>query len=382
MIADNGKNIENLLHNECFKEILEYLLTEKGLNYANLPKAHLMFHNYQNENRTALEEHLVEAANYSRSGDNVNLHFTVSTEDIARFEKIVENVKTKYEKTYGVKFQVDYSFQKPSTDQIAVNLKNEIFKNDDGSILFCPGGHGALIENLNELNAEIIFIKNIDNVVPDKLKEITYRYKKLIGGYLLEIQKQIHEFLLQIAEGGLNDIDIHKLQTFIKKYLYFDIAQGFFKMEEVEQYDYLYSFLNRPVRICGMVKNEGEPGGGPFWVKDNNGNLSLQIIEKSQLDINDEKQKNIFLSATHFNPVDLVCAIKDVNGKNFQLKDFVDYNTGFISIKSKGGKELKAQELPGLWNGAMADWLTIFVEVPIETFNPVKTINDLLRQQH
>jgi hypothetical protein len=257
-------------------------------------------------------------------------------------------------------------------------MGNEPFRNPDGSILFRPGGHGALIENLNDLDADIAFIKNIDNVVPDRLKESTYLYKKVIGGMLMMLREKTCEFLVELDSG----IIPRGIEEFAKNELNIRFPQNWSGMDQNERLDFLFTKLNRPIRICGMVKNEGEPGGGPFWVKNLKGETSLQIVEASQIDMNDEAQKKILSEATHFNPVDLVCSLRDYKGKDFDLNEFVDPQTGFISIKSKDGKDLKAQELPGLWNGAMADWITVFVEVPIETFNPVKTVNDLLRPQH
>ena len=261
-------------------------------------------------------------------------------------------------------------------------MNNEPFRNSDGSLLFRPGGHGALLQNLNDLHKEIIFIKNIDNVVPDRLKTTTYDYKKVLGGYLFRLQQQQFEYLNLLDEGCLADDEIEEIAKFAKEKLMIDIPNFFKTYNEIEKIDYLYGKLNRPMRICGMVKNEGEPGGGPYWVRNSNDEISLQIVESSQIDHNNEKQEAIFQSATHFNPVDLVCATQDFRGESFDLNDYIDYNTGFISKKSKDGKDLKALELPGLWNGAMADWINIFVEVPVITFNPVKTVNDLLRDNH
>ncbi len=272
--------------------------------------------------------------------------------------------------------------QKPSTDTIAVDMKNKPFRNDDGSFLFRPGGHGALIENLNDVKGDIIFIKNIDNVVPDRLKYETYTYKKVIGSYLTEIQKKIFEYLKILANSNINKDTIIEITDFAEKKLNMIFSPVFNNYHEKEKIKYLSEKLNRPVRVCGMVRNEGEPGGGPFWVKDAEGNSGLQIIESSQVNLNDPGQKEIFKASTHFNPVDIVCGVKDYKGDNFNLKNFIDHSTGFITKKSKDGRDLKAQELPGLWNGAMAKWITIFVEVPLITFNPVKTVNDLLRKEH
>ncbi len=383
VLANDGYDIEKLLEEKDFNVILDYFLTEKGLGYSKLPKGLLLFHNYPDEPRTALEEHLVEAARYAVNKEGTaTVHFTVSPEHQEKFQAKVDDKKGKYEKIYDVKLEVTYSQQKPSTDTIAVDMNNEPFRNDDGTILFRPGGHGALIENLNDLEGDIIFIKNIDNVVPDRLKDTTVQYKKVIGGLLLNLQDQTFEYLDELDDGNVSDEKLKEIETFAKERLNIFIPDAYEGYEKMEKIDFLFNKLNRPMRVCGMVKNEGEPGGGPFWVKDENDELSLQIIESSQIDFSKPDQKEIVSKATHFNPVDLVCGVRDFNGEPFDLREFVDPKTGFISQKSKDGRDLKAQELPGLWNGAMADWNTVFVEVPLITFNPVKTVNDLLREQH
>ncbi|MCF8299221.1 MAG: DUF4301 family protein [Saprospiraceae bacterium] len=381
VMLNNGLDIEKCFSEKDYNCIIDYLLFEKGLNYSEKPKALLKFHKYADHNRMAIEEHLVEGANYSRDADsNVYIHFTVSPEHQESFIENINLVKPIYEEKLGVKYNIIYSVQKPSTDTIAVDMNNNPFRNNDGSILFRPGGHGALIENLNEIDADIIFVKNIDNIVPDGLRDETYKYKKLIGGYLLKLQQQIFYYLEILGSGNISNEELEEIIEFCENVLY--VKCDFDGMERIEKLDFLYNILNRPLRVCGMVKNEGEPGGGPFIVKDQNGNTSLQIVESSQIDSNNPEQMAFVSQATHFNPVDLVCAVKDIDGKKYNLMDFVDPSTGFISKKSKDGKDLKAQELPGLWNGAMAFWNTIFVDVPIITFNPVKTVNDLLREEH
>ncbi len=385
-LAEHNKDIDTLLSENRLVEIAEFLLENEGLGYGKLPKALLKFHKYKEVSRYALEEHLVEAAHYSTAetdeGVVAQLHFTVSQEHLDIFKKVVEEVLPHYEEMFNIKYEITYSVQKPSTDTIAVDINNEPFRNNDGSLFFRPGGHGALIQNLNDLHKEIIFIKNIDNVVPDRLKPTTYDYKKVLGGYLFKLQQQQFEYLNLLDEGCLANDEIDEIANFAREKLMIDIPNFFKTYNEIEKIDFLYSKLNRPMRICGMVKNEGEPGGGPYWVRNSNDEISLQIVESSQMNHNDEKQESIFKSATHFNPVDLVCATQDFKGNSFDLNDYIDVNTGFISKKSKDGKDLKALELPGLWNGAMADWINIFVEVPIITFNPVKTVNDLLRDNH
>ncbi len=382
-LQNRGIDMEELLKTQNYNPIIDGLLDESGLNYAGLPKGLLMFHDYLNGARTSLEEHLVEAAVYaSDENKHSRIHFTVSPEHQSKFEEKLLQKSDAIEKEYKTKFEVGFSQQKPVTDTIAVTEENEPFRNQDGSLLFRPGGHGALIYNLNELDNEIIFIKNIDNIVPDRLRNDTYIYKKAIGGLLIRLQEQTFDFLEILDDGNVDDETLMLIRDFAQNELSVDIPAAFEGYESIEKIDFLFNKLNRPMRICGMVKNEGEPGGGPFWVENENGEKSLQIVESSQIDFSDAEQKRIVEKATHFNPVDLVCGVYNFQGEKFNLLDFIDPDTGFISVKSKDGKNLKAMELPGLWNGAMADWITIFVEVPIITFNPVKTVNDLLRSQH
>jgi hypothetical protein len=383
ILENSGFTIDKLLSERKYKTILEFLLTEKGLGYAVLPKGLLLFHDYEDGPRLAIEEHLAEAAHYSNDKKNISrIHLTVSPEHQQKFIEAIDATKTKYEQKFAVKYEIDFSQQKPSTDTIAVTPENLPFRNPDGKLLFRPGGHGALIENLNDLNGEIIFIKNIDNIVPDRLKGDTYFYKKVIGGLLIRLQEKNFEFLDLLDEGNLTEIELKEIQDFAEKELNIFIPDAYEAYEQMEKIDFLFNKMNRPMRVCGMVKNEGEPGGGPFWVIDENDYESLQIVEASQIDFSNPAQKEIVNSSTHFNPVDLVCGVRNYKGENFDLHEYIDPETGFISSKSKGGKALKALELPGLWNGAMADWITVFVETPLITFNPVKTINDLLRLQH
>ena len=382
IIKYNNLDIDNLVEQGRYKEILKYFLFEHGLNYGQKPKGVLLFHKYENNVRTAFEEHLTEGINYAKSAHNkVKIHFTISPEHQELFNELFEKSKEDFKEQSGVKFEISFSQQKPSTDMLAVDLNNELFRNTDGSLLFRPGGHGALIENLNDLDSEIIFIKNIDNVVPDKLKDITILYKKALAGLLLSYQEIIFNYINIIESKIFTEETLTDIKQFVKQELCFDFVE-YDKFETEACAKYLFEILNRPIRVCGMVKNEGEPGGGPFWVKQTNGIVDLQIVESSQINQGDKNQKEILKSSTHFNPVDLICAIKNYKDETFDLLKYRDLNTGFISKKSKDGRELKAQELPGLWNGAMAHWNTIFVEVPIETFNPVKTVNDLLRPEH
>lgn len=368
------------------QKLLEGLLLEHGLNYGNLPKGLLKFHSYPNGSRTSLEEHLVEGAYYSKNNKGiVQLHFTVSPEHQQAFEKHVAEIIPKYGQLFGVTYRISFSQQKPSTDTIAVTPDNQPFRNTDGSLLFRPAGHGALLENLNDLDADLIFIKNIDNVVPDKHKKPTVDFKKALAGVLLSLQEQIFYYqktLKMHHPSSLESAFYAEAANFLENVLNITPPQNHYYSEKEELYHYLDKKFNRPIRICGMVKNQGEPGGGPFFALNSDGSVSLQIVESSQIDFKDPEQSSIAKNATHFNPVDLVCAVRNYAGKKYNLLEFSDPNTGFISLKSKDGKELKAQELPGLWNGSMADWNTLFVEVPIETFNPVKTVTDLLRKEH
>ncbi|MCK5028418.1 MAG: DUF4301 family protein [Bacteroidales bacterium] len=375
-------DVENLLEQGRYKEILKYFLFEEGLNYGQKPKGILLFHINNNSAKTAFEEHLIEGINYTKSANNkVKIHFTISVEHQEMFKKLVSKSVKKLEDNFSVKFEISFSQQKPSTDMIAVDLNNDLFRNNDGSLLFRPGGHGALIENLNDLDAEIIFIKNIDNVVPEKLKETTIKYKKALAGILLSYQEKIFNYIDKIESNDFDCELTQEIEQFIKQELSYDFVK-YEKMDLGICKKRLLEILNKPIRVCGMVKNEDEPGGGPFRVIQSNGAVNLQIVESSQINQDDAQQVSLLKLSSHFNPVDLVCAIKDYKGDKFDLLKYRDPNTGFISKKSKDGKELKAQELPGLWNGAMAKWNTIFVEVPIETFNPVKTVNDLLRPEH
>jgi hypothetical protein len=382
LILKEGKKADSLTEKD-YHNILDYLLGEEGLNYSNLPKALLAFHNYQESPRTALEEHLVEALHYTKDNHSVaRIHFTLSPEHINKFEEKIREVKEKYESQFHGRLEIGYSIQKSSTDIIAVDEHNEPFRNSDGTLHFRPAGHGALLSNLNDLDADIIFIKNIDNIVPDKHKAPTYESKKLIGGYLLFIRLKIYHFLKKAETGDITESEINEIVSFVVKQKLIFLPEDFKKFNITQKSKILAQKLNRPIRVCGMVRNVGEPGGGPFWVSDKDGGASLQIIESSQVDMKDLTQATIFRSATHFNPVDLVCCTIDYKGKPFNLTDFIDRSTGFISMKSSGGRTLKAQELPGLWNGSMAGWITLFVELPLITFNPVKTINDLLRDEH
>lgn len=378
---NTGKTIDALLEERQYKAIVSNLLEAAGLNYGALPKGLLKFHRYADGVRTPLEEHLVEGALYAagKSGE-ANVHFTVSTEHRQLFQQLVDAKVAEYEAKYGIRYHVSFSEQKPSTDTVAADMENKPFR-DKGKLLFRPGGHGALIENLNDLDADVVFIKNIDNVVPDRLKGDTVTYKKLLAGVLVTLQAKAFDYLRLLDGGHYSHDQLEEIIRFVQRDLRCrraDLKQ----LEDADLVIYLRKKLNRPMRVCGMVKNVGEPGGGPFLAYNPDGTVSLQILESSQIDMKDPEKKAMFEQGTHFNPVDLVCAVRDYKGNKFNLLNYVDKATGFISYKSKGGKELKALELPGLWNGSMSDWNTVFVEVPLSTFNPVKTVNDLLREQH
>jgi len=379
---NEGESIGTLKKSTYFKPIIKNLLLPQGLNYGQLPKGLILFHSYPEDPRTAMEEHLMEGALYAcNSSRQVNVHFTVSPEHKELFQKLCDEKVPVYEQKFGVRFNVTFSEQKASTDTIAADSDNQPFRDKDGGLVFRPGGHGALIENLNDLSADIVFVKNIDNVVPDSFKEPTVLYKQLLAGVLVSLQQKIFHYLELIDSGKYEHEQLLEMLYFLQDELCIKNPQT--KMlEDVELVLYIKSKLNRPLRVCGMVRNTGEPGGGPFLTVNPDGTTSLQILESSQIDLTDPDKKALFEKGTHFNPVDLVCGLKDYEGNKFNLPDYVDKATGFISSKSKNGKELKALELPGLWNGAMSDWSTVFVEVPIETFNPVKTVNDLLRPEH
>ncbi|WP_269227221.1 DUF4301 family protein [Flavobacterium eburneipallidum] len=358
---------------------IKTLLSSDYFDFANKPKGVLSFHKYKTHIATAVEEHLHECVSYANSNGSSNLQFTVSESHQTQFESIVEAVKPKVEEQSGTTIDISYSFQNKSTDTIAVDMKNKAFRDKNDKLFFRPGGHGALIENLNDLDADIVFIKNIDNVIQNNLEAISL-YKKALAGVLIELQQQVFQYLNQIdnsTEEGLEEI-----VEFAKNKLNIVLIDGFSKYTLKNKISHLKGILDKPIRACGMVKNEGEPGGGPFWVQEPKGAISLQIVESSQVDTENAKQNKILASATHFNPVDLVCGIRNYKNEKFDLTQFVDHNSGFIVEKNQNGRPLKSYELPGLWNGAMAKWITIFVEVPLITFNPVKTINDLLKPAH
>ena len=368
-------DIDDYMRRGDYSTVINFLLKEQYLSYGSLPKALLKFHRYGAVQRTPLEEHIVEGALYARNSDNtVNLHFTISPEHRKAFLKKIAEVKHYYESTFGIKLKITFSEQKHYTDTIAVDEQNNPVRDENGRLTFRPGGHGALIENLNEQRADLIFVKNIDNVVPDWMKHTTVIYKQVLAGMLLELREKTFD-ALRTLDGKPDKQTLNRLIRFAKEELNIMVPEGCDAKT-------LHTLLNRPMRICGMVKNLGEPGGGPFYTIDTKGRRSLQVVESAQVNHNDPQQEKIFQASTHFNPVDLVCSTKNYRSRYFDLRQYVDPQTGFISKKTKGALTVKSQELPGLWNGAMADWITLFVEVPIATFNPVKTVNDLLRKEH
>jgi hypothetical protein len=378
----DGHNISSLMKERRFSTILNYILMARGLNYGHLPKAVLKFHSYREHTRTALEEHLVEAARYVKDSEGIcRIHLTLSPEHQSEVEHHISQVVERYERRYNVRFDIAISLQLPSTDTIAVDMANMPFRDNEGHLVFRPGGHGSLLKNLNIIDYDIIFIKNIDNVAPDRLKEDTILFKKILGGYLVLLQDRIHSYIRYLENKPVSDETVAHAGAFCRDTLCASLPENFEEFDRSRMIRFLLNKLNRPLRVCGMVKNVGEPGGGPFWVS-RHGAMSIQIIEQAQVDMTADDQKGIWSSSTHFNPVDIVCAVKDYRGNKFDLEAFVDTGAYFISEKSLEGKRLKALEHPGLWNGAMAGWNTVFVEVPITTFSPVKTVHDLLRKEH
>lgn len=376
-----GKGVKALVADGKPVEVVKCLITGEGMNYGAMPKGLLQFHKVGDEVHTPLEEHLEEGAQYATDKDKkVNIHFTVSPEHRSAFEALIGEKVPEMEKKWGVKYSVSLSEQKASTDTVAVTMDNVPYREND-KLLFRPAGHGALIENLNDMNADVVFVKNIDNVVPASLREATVKYKKVIGGYLVKVQKQIKEYVEALRSGKYTIEDLRTMVKFLHDTLNVRNEQTK-NLDDSELALYLLKKFNRPIRVCGVVKNDGEPGGGPYIAYNADGTTSPQILESAQFDKSKPESVELIKSGSHFNPVDLVCYIKDVDGNKFDLKKYVDKDTGLISEKSKSGVTIKALELPGLWNGSMSDWNTVFVEVPIATFNPVKTVNDLLRPQH
>ncbi len=376
-------NVNELIEAGRYADVLKALLLPEGMNYGGLPKALLRFHRAAAGTvHTPLEEHLEEGAQYAADRDRrVSIHFTVSPEHRAGFERLIKAKVPLMEKVWGVKYDISLSEQKASTDTIAVNMDNTPYRDAKGNLLFRPAGHGALLENLNERDADVVFIKNVDNVVPLRLRSVTTRYKKILGGYLVMVQRQVKKYLETLDKGNVKPADLKAMLNYARLTLCIHASETD-GMDGEALATWLRGKFNRPIRVCGVVPNEGEPGGGPYLAYNADGSASPQILESAQINPDDPAAVEMMKGGTHFNPVDLVCYIKDYKGIKFDLRQFVDPETGFISIKSKDGVDIKALELPGLWNGSMSDWNTIFIEVPIDTFNPVKTVNDLLRPSH
>ncbi|MDY0016835.1 MAG: DUF4301 family protein [Candidatus Delongbacteria bacterium] len=370
-------DIDKLIENRNWKEIIDHILYEKGLNYADKPKAMIKFTKYDGYTRTAMEEQIYEAITVCTDKDNlIRIHFTVSEKYIPQVNEMISDLR---EELSGITLDFSLSVQKPSTDTLAVYADdNTPVKNENGELVFRPGGHGALIENLNDLDADIVIIKNIDNAVNKEYRQQSEEYTKLLLGYLLNIENKVKSFLKEI--DILSQDSIEEIKFLSRKYFSIDLEKQMEYLENHRKNDFLFDFLNRPIRVCGMIRNTGEPGGGPFFVKNRKG-ISLQIVESSQIDLNDPLKKRIFERSTHFNPVLLVCSLRDYRNEKFDLKKFVDRDSYFVSKKTFNGREIKALELPGLWNGAMSDWISAFVEIPLETFCPAKTVNDLLKKE-
>jgi len=382
-VAAAGEDLDGLLANGRHEEVLRYILAPGGLNYGNLPKALIAFHRCGDNARTALEEHLAEAALTVRdAGGRCRVHFTVSPEhrkDVAAF---LEAVKGRYEEEYGVKYLLGLSVQDPATNTVAADLGGRPVTTEDGRLLLRPGGHGSLLKNLNDLQGDIVFLKNIDNVAPDRLKDLRVRWQKVIGGLLVGLQERIFSCLMALSAPGVGEGELEGIENFCRRDLALDLPEDLRSRGREGRREFLFALLDRPLRVCGVVRNEGEPGGGPFWVRGEDGKVSRQIVEESQIDGGDPAQRAIWERATHFNPVDLVCAVRDFRGVPFDLRRFIDPKTASVTVKSERGRDIKVLEHPGLWNGSMARWLTVFVEVPLLTFNPVKTVADLLRPHH
>ncbi len=382
-LRKRGEDINAISSNGNCGEIFNCLLTEKGLSYADCPKGLILFHKYPEGARTAFEEHLVEAAAYAKDDRDVcSVHFTVSPEHQSRFESLLERVRVEYEARYGAVFEVSFSVQSKSTDTIAVDEANRPYRDENGNLHFRPAGHGALIENLNRIGGDIVFIKNVDNVVPDRLKETNMQWKKALAGYLIALSDRISDALNRLIDGPVDDNLIPEILDWAPRELCVEVPGHIPDAPLAEQRDYLIHLLDRPLRVCGMVPSTGDPGGGPFWIREKDGTRSIQIVENAQIDPASPQQQSVLKGLTHFNPVDIFAAVRNRHGQAYFLPDFVDQDAFFISKKFKDGHPVKSLELPGLWNGGMAYWNTVFVEVPGDMFNPVKTVNDLLRENH
>ncbi|WP_246124782.1 DUF4301 family protein [Algibacter pacificus] len=375
-------NYDNFSKSEACTAFVKTMLDENALNYSFFPKGLLPFHTYNNVAVTAFREHLLESTLYASSNNKANLHFTVSEKHHKYFNAELSKIKSELEEKTNTTFNVSFSYQKEETETLALTTDNQIYRNEDGSILFRPAGHGALIENLNDLDHDIVFIKNIDNIVVFEKNKDVSEYKKMLGGVLVEAQERVFNFLKRLDDTDVSEAELLEIAQFITSKMNVSIGDDFDDLASEDKKNYLKTKLNKPIRVCGMVENVGEPGGGPFYVKDKNGDVSLQIVEFAQIDIDNTAQADIVKNASHFNPTDLVCGIKNYKGEKFNLLNYVDPEAAFITMKTQNGTDIQALELPGLWNGSMADWISIFVEVPLNTFSPVKTVNDLLKPEH
>ncbi len=389
IMGQDGLDMEDVILQGGFRTILDYLLTKRGLNYGCLPKALLKFHSYEGETRTAFEEHLAESVAYTGADSGqCKLHFTVPPHYADYCDNHMVDARRRFRDRCGMSFDIGFSFQKTSTNTIAVDTKGYPFRNRFGRLHFRPAGHGALLENLNDLQADLVYIKNIDNIVPERLHGKVCFWKKVLGGYLVGLQEKIHSLVRVLKSPSGPDREriienaIREARLFAAEELPIVFAEDFDRWPVEEKRAFLLDRLDRPIRVCGVVPNAGEPGGAPFWVEDENGVLSVQIVEKAQVDFGPEEQGKIWNSSTHFNPVDIVCCARDCEGRPYDLRKFVDPDAVIITKKFKDGEEIRALELPGLWNGSMAHWITVFVEVPPYTFNPVKSVYDLLRPEH
>lgn len=381
-MRENHQYVDNLQEHQQQLIFVKTMLLQEGLGYGGIAKGLVPFHRYQDRLLTAFEEHFIEAAAYASTKGVAKLHFTVAKDQRQRFEEEYKRLVKSLEQELGVRFEVYFSYQDPKTHTVAATNSNEPFKDEDGKIFFRPGGHGALIGNLGKQQADLVFIKNIDNVVVPRHRDVLSQYKKALAGKLLRLQEKAFAYLKELDVGEVSEAALSQMVDFLQKELKSGLSVNFEELSASEKKQILIRKMNRPMRVCGMVANEGEPGGGPFWVRNQSGEISLQIVESAQIDHDNYQQSKIAQEATHFNPVDVVCGLKDFKGQLFDLDKYVDQDTSFISNKTRNGRDLKALERPGLWNGAMADWISIFVEVPIETFNPVKTVADLLKPSH
>ena len=375
-------NFDNLSIEDQYVLFVKTMLDSSQLDYSFYPKGLLPFHKYKTYVATAFEDHLMEATLYASSNNSANLHFTISEAHKNQFENELKQVVQRIEKEANTIFNVSFSYQNKATDTIALTSNDALYRDENGNLLFRPSGHGALIENLNALNSDIIFIKNIDNIVVFEQNKLVSNYKKMLAGVLLKLQTQAFKYLHRLDDDAILEDEVYNIELFVINRLHVNLNDAYENFTINEKRSYLHEKLNRPIRVCGMVKNEGEPGGGPFWVKDAQGVISLQIVEFAQIDFENEEQNGIAKNASYFNPTDLVCGVRDYKGNKFNLLDYIDDKAAFITPKSQNGVAIKALELPGLWNGSMAHWNSIFVEIPVSTFNPVKTVNDLLKPAH